>query len=304
METSLVNPYLLFRCTACGTARTTGSAPVELYATGTYQQAPARAKPLVDTALRVFSGERLRIAAEAAAPPARLLDVGAGRGRFVLAASQAGYLAHGIEPVRERVAEATRSGASVEQAGIANARVEPGSLDIVTMWHVLEHVEDPAGSLRRVSHWLAPGGYLVLAIPNFSSVQARVGGSRWFHLDVPRHRTHFTREGLVRLLMALDLRIVRERHILFEHNVLGMWQTWLNRLTVHPGYLYNLLKRNAPLSLRDLLATALAVPLLPFAAFAELLSGLARQGGTIVVIARANAKAACGTEQRQPRVTV
>jgi hypothetical protein len=171
------------------------------------------------------------------------------------------------------------------------------------MWHVLEHVEDPADCLRRVSHWLAPGGFLVLAIPNFSSLQARVGGSRWFHLDVPRHRTHFTRRGLARLLTALDLRVVREHHILFEHNVLGMWQTWLNRLTVHPAYLYNLLKRNAPLSVRDLLATALAVPLLPFAAVAELLSGLARQGGTIVVIARADAHAARGTEQRQPRVT-
>jgi hypothetical protein len=65
-----------------------------------------------------------------------------------------------------------------------------------------------------------------------------------------------------------------------------MWQSIVNRLTRHPSYLYNLLKRNAPLSARDLLVTALALPLVAPAGAAELLAGTLRRGGTVAVLAR------------------
>src|SRR5690349_13476909 len=76
-------------------------------------------------------------------PPARLLDAGAGRGRFVLAAARAGYAASGIEPSARGADAAAARGAAVRRVTIERAGVEPGSLDVVTLWHVLEHVEDP-----------------------------------------------------------------------------------------------------------------------------------------------------------------
>jgi hypothetical protein len=103
---------------------------------------------------------------------------------------------------------------------------------------------------------------------------------------VPRHRTHFTPAGLTRLLERSGLAPVAVHHLLLEHNPYGMWQSAVNRLTRDPSYVYNLLKRNAGPASRDLAVSALALPLAPMAAAAELAAGVARQGGTIAVLAR------------------
>jgi hypothetical protein len=66
-----------------------------------------------------------------------------------------------------------------------------------------------------------------------------------------------------------------------------MWQSLVNRVTRNPSYLYNLLKRNAPIASIDLALTAVALPLVPVAALLELAAGLARRGGTVAALARA-----------------
>jgi SAM-dependent methyltransferase len=216
-----------------------------------------------------------------AASGARLLDVGAGRGRFVTSALEGGYDARGIEP-SPRGADRVR----VEPAGVEQADVEQGSLDAVTIWHVLEHLDDPGGALRRIRGWIRPGGALLVGVPNLASAQALLSGDRWYHLDVPRHRVHFTAAGIRSLLTASGFEPVRTHHVLAEHNWFGMWQSLVNRGTRHPSYLYNLLKRNATIRSTDLGITALVLPLAPIAALAEVLAGIARRGGTIAVLAR------------------
>ena len=111
----------------------------------------------------------------------------------------------------------------------------------------------------------------------------------WYHLDVPRHRVHFTPAGLSALLRRTGFTPLATHHVLLEHNPFGMWQSFVNRFTSHPSYLYNLLKRNAPLRSRDLLITAGAALLAPIAALAELAAGLAGRGGTLAVLARLDA---------------
>ncbi len=165
--------------------------------------------------------------------------------------------------------------------------VEPGSLDAVTLWHVLEHLDEPRDALARIAPWLEPGGDVLVAVPNLASIQASIGGERWYHLDVPRHRVHFTADGLVELLVATGFRPCRISRFSLEYGPFGMWQSLVSRTTHHPSYLYNLLKRNVPLDGHDLALTAAAVPLAPFAAMAELLAGLlASRGGAIAVTAR------------------
>jgi SAM-dependent methyltransferase len=228
--------------------------------------------------LRSF--DRRRLALLDAPPGARVLDAGAGRGRFVASARAAGYDAAGIEP-SSRSAAAGVARASIEEAAFA-----PGSFDAVTLWHVLEHLPDPGAALRRIAGWLAPGGTILVGVPNLASWQARLGGERWYHLDVPRHRTHFTTTGLGALLRGCGFESVAVTHVLLEHNPFGMWQSLVNRATRHPSYLYNLLKRNAPLSSPDLALTVAALPLAPLAFLLELLAGLLRRGGTVAVLAR------------------
>jgi SAM-dependent methyltransferase len=216
-----------------------------------------------------------------------LVDAGAGRGRFVAHARDAGYDATGVEPTGRGVDAATeRYGLTLQRATIEDAAVAPGSADAVTLWHVLEHVEDPGATLAALHGWLRPGGVLVVGTPNLDSWQARLAGPRWFHLDLPRHRTHFTARGLQRLLEAQGFEVVRVVHVLAEHNPYGMWEAGVSRLTSRPNYLYHLLKRTAPVSARDVAAVAVGLVLLPVAVLAELVAGLCRRGGTVAVMAR------------------
>lgn len=286
--------YLLLRCHGCGSAVTRSdpederrtSPAVDLHETGAYRAGdPILYRP-AGPILRAFDAQRLALLRRLVPPPARVLDAGAGNGRFVAAAAAAGYQATRIEPSRRGIERARARNVAITAATIETAQVPEGSLDAVTLWHVLEHVDDPGAALRRIAGWLTPGGGLLVGVPNLASVQARVGGARWFHLEVPRHRTHFTPAGLDRILRRNGLEPVSVHHRLLEHNPYGTWQSGVNRLTDHPSYLYDLLKRNAPLSPRDLVVTGLALPLVPVAAAVELLAGLARRGGTIAALAR------------------
>ncbi len=279
------DPIPLARCVDCGTAVTEAPVPADAHEGGAYGGGAPRLSGVAAPVLHVFDRRRLRVARGLVPPPARLVDAGAGRGRFVAAAQAAGYDAAGIEPSdRGVLAAAERYGIALEQASLEGAR--PGATDVVTLWHVLEHVDDPRAALHTVGAWLRPGGGLVLGVPNLGSWQARIGGPRWYHLDVPRHRTHFTEQGVRAILTATGFEVVSVRHVLAEHNPFGMWQSAVNRATRTPSYLFNLLKRNAPLLSPDLAVTALALPLVPVAALAELIAGLARRGGTIAVGAR------------------
>jgi hypothetical protein len=154
---------------------------------------------------------------------------------------------------------------------------------------VLEHLDDPGAALSRLRGWLRPGGGLLVGVPNLDSLQARIGGARWYHLDVPRHRVHFTSAGMPALLWRRGFEVVGVRHLLLEHNPFGMWQSWLSRLTSHPSYVYNLLKRNAPLRSPDLAISVAMLPLAPVAALVELAAGFAALGGTVAVLARRRA---------------
>ncbi len=278
--------FELSRCQRCGSAVTLAAqAPGDLYESGAYSPGTPRLHRLASPVLSLFDRQRLAILGRLVPAPARLLDVGAGRGRFVLAAQAAGYQAEGIEPSLRGARAAAAAGAPVQRVTLEEATIEPGSFDAVTLWHVLEHLHRPGEALERIGSWMAPGSALVVGVPNLASLQAQLGGERWFHLDVPRHLTHFTPQGLTRLLEAAGFSVRRTHHVLLEHNPFGMWQSLLSRATAHPSYVYNVLKRNAPLSSPDLAISLAAIPLAPVAAALELVAGLARRGGTIAVVA-------------------
>ena len=286
-DPALPGSYELARCAACATAITLGALPAQAHEAGAYGGGAPRGSRLAAPVLRAFARHRLALLARAGArPPGRLLDVGAGRGRFVAQARAAGWEAEGIEPSRRGVEGARALGVELRRAEIADATVAAGSLDAATLWHVLEHLDEPGAALGRVAGWLRPGGALLVGVPNLASGQARLGGGRWYHLDVPRHRTHFTVAGLHALTRRCGLRTVATHHVLAEHNPFGLWQSLVSRGTRTPSWLYHALKRNAPLRSRDAVVTAAALPLAPVAVLAELALGLAGRGGTVAVVAR------------------
>jgi SAM-dependent methyltransferase len=269
--------YDLWRCGRCGTAVTVGPAPRP----DAYESPPPRMARPASGVLARFDRARLALLGP---PRGRLLDVGAGRGRFVAAARAAGWSAEGVEPSARGV-EAARAvyAVELERAALAEAT---GTFDAVTLWHVLEHLEEPDAALAHVASLLGPGGLLVIGVPNLASVQARLGRARWYHLDLPRHRTHFTPAGLRILVERHGFVVEREEQALLEHNPFGLWQTLANRFTRTPSWLFNALKRNAPLVHPDALITLVLLPLAPVCLLAERAFGRAGRGGTIAIVAR------------------
>lgn len=270
--------YTLLRCTACGSAQTLEPAPPRAHSSGVYAGTRPRLARPVRALQRLAGLKPLRLLRTAGVePPARVLDAGAGSGRLVEALRGDGYAATGIDPAPRAEGIAREAIEAHEDAG----------LDAAVLWHVLEHLDDPASALRRVAGWLEPGGVLVVGVPNVASLQARLAGGDWFHLDLPRHRTHFTPAGITRLAEAAGFRVERIRHAVLEHNPHGMWFALLGRLGMTPGFPFHLLKRNAPARPRDLALLALAGPvLLPVAILLEAAAATARRGGTVAVVAR------------------
>jgi SAM-dependent methyltransferase len=163
------------------------SAPLRLLATGLFRSRYRRALRRPPLALL---GE-----------PGRLLDVGAGRGDLGVVLSERGWEVTALDPSPNAVAEARARGVAAEEGTLLEAEGRlPGGYDAVVFQHSLEHVSEPADELAAAHRLLRDGGMLLVTLPNFGSWQRRRFGSDWFHLDLPRHRTHFTAAGLRALL--------------------------------------------------------------------------------------------------------
>lgn len=128
--------------------------------------------------------------------PGRLLDVGCGRGELASAFVQRGWSAAGVDPSADAVRVARSLGVDARQGTLATVDLPAEGFDAVIFHHSLEHVPDPLGDLRRSRELLRPGGRLIVAVPYWDSWQRRRFGSRWFHLDVPRHLQHFDTDSL------------------------------------------------------------------------------------------------------------
>lgn len=281
--------YELSRCEACGSAVTLAPAPADAYETGLYAPEPPRAARPVRALIRIALRQVLRsLRGAGVARGGRVVDAGAGAGLLVELLRDNGYDAYGIEPGRRGVARAEAEGRPVRLEAIEEH--EAHGLDAVVLWHVLEHVRDPGLALARVRGWLRPGGVLIVGVPNLASLQARIAGDEWFHLDVPRHRTHFTANGARTLLEEAGFAVTQERHFVMEHNPLGMWLALLGRLGMTPGFPIHLLKRNVPASPRDVgLLLVAGLLLAPVAILLEALAAAGRRGGTVTLVAQRRA---------------
>ena len=144
----------------------------------------------------------LKKCADMLSPNGRLLlDIGCGNGTFLQAANSCGFIPHGMD-VSARAVEIARKeyGYPVRQGEIGSKVWSDCRFDFITMFHVLEHLPDPRLALKYARELLRPAGVLILQVPNVSSIQARLFGSRWYGLDVPRHLINFTPGSLALLL--------------------------------------------------------------------------------------------------------
>jgi SAM-dependent methyltransferase len=139
-------------------------------------------------------------------PAGAALDVGSGRGDLLKLLSRGGWAVTGLEPSPEAAEAASSEGVPTQAGTLSTASLLGGAFDAVILHHSLEHIPAPVAALNVAAGLLSENGTLYIAVPNFGSRSARRLGERWWALDVPRHRTHFTRQGLEKALQRAGLR--------------------------------------------------------------------------------------------------
>ncbi|MBZ5855729.1 class I SAM-dependent methyltransferase [Flavihumibacter profundi] len=151
-----------------------------------------------------------------------VLDIGAGTGAFLAEMKNSGWSVRGLEPDpgARKVAHDRYQLLFEDPSRLFD--LAEGSFDVITMWHVLEHVHQLHEYIAHIKKILAPGGLLVLALPNYTSADAVYYGASWAAYDVPRHLYHFSPESVRKLLGAHGLSIKSMKPMWFDPFYISM----------------------------------------------------------------------------------
>jgi SAM-dependent methyltransferase len=140
--------------------------------------------------------------------PGKILDIGCATGIFLNGMKTKGWEVLGVELSAKAADYAQkRFRLPVQCLPIQSFQAEPGSMDVITMWDVLEHVHDPKQLLRLTHTWLKPGGRLLLTLPNPESWELGFFRQYWIGWDLPRHLCLFPEQTLRQMLISSGFRV-------------------------------------------------------------------------------------------------
>jgi SAM-dependent methyltransferase len=234
-----------------------------------------------------FLSRRVELALRAS-PGGRLLDYGCGSGSFAVAAQGHGFDVTGLEPfslLRERdVAPRLVSGTL--------SKLPPTDrFDVITMWHVLEHLDDPVSALSELRARLRETGRMVICVPYIGGWQAKVFKGTWFHLDPPRHLHHFSRRSLELALQTAGLVPDDWEWWMPEYGTSGWVQSTINMVAPTKNVLYEVVKDRQALAdlprwrrqVSILISIAAAIPLTLLSIPVEAVAARKRRSAVLTV---------------------
>ncbi len=225
-----------------------------------------------------------RLAANFSSHRARLLDIGCGDGLFLASCERDLCLRLGVDQSFEAAAAARARGSiEVTQARVDVLPFTSGSVDLITMFHVLEHLARPHECLRELHRVLSADGRFVVQVPNSASLQRHLFGRRWAGFDVPRHLVNYSSASLRTLLQSNGFRVLRMSHFSWRDNPAIPVMSLFPRLYPPARRILTGTSDRARASgLLDLTFLLLVLLSTPFA----LVESLASRGGTVVAIAK------------------
>ncbi|RKF05136.1 methyltransferase family protein [Tenacibaculum lutimaris] len=133
-----------------------------------------------------------------------ILDVGAGTGDFLKVCKTGGWKITGIEP-SDKAREYAESKNIVLYENLN--QVENNQFDVITLWHVLEHIPNLVEYIKQLKKLLKPNGVLIIAVPNHKSFDAKHYKEFWAAYDVPRHLWHFSKTAISKLFSLVDMNV-------------------------------------------------------------------------------------------------
>ncbi|MEZ4771714.1 MAG: class I SAM-dependent methyltransferase [Bacteroidia bacterium] len=163
-----------------------------------------------------LKGKRNLITQSSGKNSGKILDIGCGTGEFLGKMKNSGWETLGLEPDEGAASLAKKNhGLSVLPSDQLFS-LENGAYDVITMWHVLEHVHELKAYLQKIQLLLKPNGLLIIAVPNYQSLDAEKYGEFWAAYDVPRHLYHFSPGSMKFLLEEQQFQLMEMKRMPFD----------------------------------------------------------------------------------------
>ncbi|MBC3759897.1 class I SAM-dependent methyltransferase [Hyunsoonleella sp. SJ7] len=160
--------------------------------------------------------QKLKLVNSCAYEERKLLDIGCGTGDFLQIAQQNNWKVFGIEPNENAraIANAKTNNSVFEIDELL--KFEANSFDVITLWHVLEHLPKLKEHISTFKELLKPSGRLIIAVPNYKSYDAKHYKSFWAAYDVPRHLWHFNQESIANLMVKFGFKVEKTKPMWFD----------------------------------------------------------------------------------------
>ena len=211
--------FNLVRCEQCGfvflSPRPNEQEILDFYEEEDYQPHQKNAKSITEKIyqkVRTWNNRYKRTLIEKHIPRGSILDYGCGTGEFVLEMQNAGWKTYGFEPAEKAAQVARQYG--IEMLNFLKQLKTP--VEVITLWHVLEHIHQPTILLNALKNCLSPTGFLIIAVPNRLSLDARIFRNNWVAYDAPRHLYHFRPDDMQSLLHSVGFNIITWKGLYFD----------------------------------------------------------------------------------------
>jgi len=244
--------------------------------------------PNIETVLDHFRKRRAKYASRFLKDNDKVLDIGCGNGRFLLHLLKFGkFRLFGTELESNSAKRAARIPEIKLKVGHLEKELFEGEkFDVITMFHVFEHLTEPQETLEIISEIINIDGTLTISFPNISSLQSKLFKGKWLHLDPPRHLLFFKAKDFIRILESKGFTLVREKYISTEQNVYGMIQSILNKFFTKREILFEYLKGNTEYikefsSFNILMQKMFFYFTFPFFAIADVFISFLKKGATV-----------------------
>ncbi|MBP7928072.1 class I SAM-dependent methyltransferase [Patescibacteria group bacterium] len=259
----LLDVFVIERCRNCGLMRTKDFQEINLakyYETTDYYAKKFSAFNILKDAFAavVKKAPITRLKANG-----KLLDVGCGDGKFLNLFSNREWDLYGIEPYGKPVSPSKNIKFISEK--FENTKLQDSSFDVITMWHVLEHIENPTEVLRELHRILKPDGLIFISVPNINSFSFRLFKQHWFALYLPIHTYHYSINTLTALLNISGFEVQTINKFPIEYSPFVILQSLLNSTELFPpNFLYKYLRgiqKGFPQFVSNIIVAVLFLPI-------------------------------------------
>lgn len=270
---------MIVKCMSCGHYYTLLMSPVDfekLYNDKIYEVVENR-KSIFDKILTWEYSRVIKKINRLKPKKGSLLDFGSGKGKLGFIAKENGWNINCVETSKDRAEYAKKIyGLEVSTDVYISGKIFERTFDVLTLFHVVEHLPQPKNLLRElIKHNLKSNALIVIEVPNYKSWQSEIAGNRWLHLDVPRHINHFSPTTLEKLAKDLGMTASSSNYFSVHLGVLGMLDSILKLFGYRKNIIYQL-KNKRPFWL-----IAGIIVLLPISVIFEMIAASVGRGGIV-----------------------